>query len=268
MIHVLKAYRFLNLLSIDVAVGAVCCALFLAKILHVHILPYVLLSLALTVWIIYTADHLVDARKIKGKASTDRHAFHQQHHHFLFKALIAASLLDGLLMFFISGQVLAGGIVLATGVGMYLLVQRHIPYLKELVIAVFYTGGVLLPSITVTNIPISQLPWIVITQFFLVALSNLLIFSWFDYEKDVRDNTTSFVTIVGKQKSSVCVWLLTGGVVVLTFFSTLLLASSFLTLITGVLLLIRTQPQWFAENDRFRLIGDGLLMLPVLYLLF
>ncbi len=266
--YLLKAYRYLNLLSIDVALGAVCCALFFAKMLHVHILPYGLFSLAFTVWIIYTADHLLDAQKLKTKASTDRHAFHQQHYNCLLKVLVFVALLNGALLFFIREHLLAGGIVLACGVGMYLLVHRYIHCLKEVVVAVFYTIGVLLPSITVTTMSMSTWPWIVIIQFLLAALSNLLIFSWFDYEKDMQDNTTSFVTIVGKRRSSICTWLLIGSIVVLTPFSTTLPASLFLLFIGMMLLFIRMQSRWFAEKDRFRLVGDALFMLPILHLLF
>jgi hypothetical protein len=267
MTHLLKVYRYLNLLSVDVALGAVCCALFFAKILHVHILPYGLLSLALTVWIIYTADHLLDARKIKTKASTERHAFHQQHYNPLIKTLILALLLNGVLLFFIREQVLAGGIVLASGVGMYLLVHRYMHVLKEAVIAVFYTMGILLPSITVTSVPFTDLPWTVIIQFLLLALSNLLVFSWFDYEKDVRDNTSSFVTNIGKRKTSVCIWLLVLLICVLTSFSTLLPASLLLVTMVVWFACIFSCPGWFAEKDRFRLMGDAVFMLPALYLL-
>ena len=67
-----KAYRLINILSIDVVAGAVCSALFFARLLQVSLLPYGIISLALTVWIIYTADHLLDAKRVEGVATTRR----------------------------------------------------------------------------------------------------------------------------------------------------------------------------------------------------
>ncbi len=80
-----RLYGLLNLLSIDVAIGAVCCALFFGRLLQVDILPYGLITLGLTVWVIYCADHLFDAARLKGRASTRRHQFHQDHFWLLVK---------------------------------------------------------------------------------------------------------------------------------------------------------------------------------------
>ena len=74
-----RLYRILNTLSLDVSIGAVISAMFFAEVLQVKILPYGLATLALTVWIIYTIDHLRDARAIGTKASTARHLFHQHY---------------------------------------------------------------------------------------------------------------------------------------------------------------------------------------------
>jgi len=65
----------------------VICASFFARLLDVAILPQGLISLGLTVWIIYTADHLLDAKKFKNKMRlTERHRFHQRH----FKVITAS----------------------------------------------------------------------------------------------------------------------------------------------------------------------------------
>ena len=61
----LRFYQYINILSLDIAAGAVISAVFFAQIFNVQIKPYGLLALGLTVWIIYTVDHLRDAKKIK-----------------------------------------------------------------------------------------------------------------------------------------------------------------------------------------------------------
>jgi hypothetical protein len=101
---VLRYYRLLNILSIDIAVGAVICALYFSKIFEVEVRPYGLAALALTVWVIYTADHLRDARNILKRASSERHAFHQSHFGILLVLLICAVVADGVIIFLLSSS--------------------------------------------------------------------------------------------------------------------------------------------------------------------
>ena len=106
-------YKALNLLSLDVAVGAMISALFFARILTVSIFPADIVCLGLTVWMIYTVDHLFDARRIKGTASTERHRFHQDHFGVLLPLLALAAAGDLGLAFFIRTSVFQWGIYLA-----------------------------------------------------------------------------------------------------------------------------------------------------------
>lgn len=264
--YFIKAYRYLNILSIDVALGSLCCALFFAKLLRVHILPYGLISLGLTVWIIYTADHLLDASRIVTRASTKRHLFHQKYFNSIRKALVLAISLNSLLLFFIRERVLIGGIVLVIGIGMYLLAQRYFKFLKEFLIAVFYTIGILLPSIMITDFLPQNIPWVVIIQFAIAALINLLLFSWFDYSRDKRDSTTSFATIVGTTTTCRCIVILFTVNVALNTISTFLIASNLIIAMSLILLLLLMGSNYFCKEERFRLIGDAVFFLPILYL--
>src|SRR5882724_140090 len=135
-----QAYRLLNILSIDVTAGAVISASFFACIFDVTVLPYGLISLGLTVWIIYTTDHLIDARKVKQLASTERHRFHQQHFKLLLSLLIIAVAADAVQLIFIRKVVLIEGLVLASIVGVYFALQRYLRFLKEIFGALLYSG--------------------------------------------------------------------------------------------------------------------------------
>src|SRR4051812_9177927 len=73
-----RYYRIFNLLSLDVALGAVISAAFLGRILHVNILPQGFILLGIVVWLIYTADHLLDAWSMREAATSERHRFHQK----------------------------------------------------------------------------------------------------------------------------------------------------------------------------------------------
>lgn len=261
----LKVYRLLNLLSIDVALGAVCSALFFSKVFGVLILPYGLVALALTVWIIYTVDHLLDARKVSRKASTKRHQFHQRNATVLFGLVLVAIGINCVLMYFIRKPVFMGGVFLIASVGLYLLVQQYMKVFKEIVIALLYTLGVALIPMTVTDITIEAWPWVLLVQFFLTALGNLLMFAWFDHEHDLRDQHGSFVTIVGETRSRYVTWIVLLAAINLTAFSEDLVASFIVLISNLVLAMIFRSPVYFRQHDRFRLLGDAVFFIPLLY---
>ena len=258
-------YRIINLLSIDVAVGAVCSALLFAKILDVHILPYGLASLGLSVWIIYTADHLLDAHKIKAPAATARHQFHQRYFRPLLVFLAVGIVVDGLIILFVRKPVLISGIVVASFVAIYLVLHRYLKFMKEFFIALFYTIGVLLPSISVTALRWQEWPWILIVEFFLTALINLILFSWFDYANDRRDETISFVTVVGERAGRIFL----GILFCVVFFLAIVFFhgrdSIIILMMNGMLLTVFWFPKYFEVADRFRLVGDFAFFIPLLY---
>lgn len=224
-----------------------------------------LLSLGLTVWVVYTTDHLLDARKVTGNASTKRHQFHQRHHSILVPCVIAAVVTDALIVFFIRRPVLEGGVVLIAGVAIYLLVQQYTKVLKEIFIAMMYTMGVLLPSVMVTPVLFRTWPWVLLIQFFLLALTNLLLFSWFDHEFDARDKRSSFATIVGPEQTRIIIGVLFVITGLLTFFSDEVKASRCLLVADSLLLCLFLWPGFFRKADRFRLMGDAIFFILLFY---
>jgi hypothetical protein len=260
-------YRTINLLSIDVAAGAVCSSLLFAKILEVHILSYGLASLGLSVWIIYTTDHLLDARKIKTPAATERHRFHQRHFNLLLIFLGVAIIANGLIILFVRKPVLISGIIVASFVAIYLVLHRYLKFMKEFFIALFYTIGVLLPSVSVTPLAWNEWPWILIIQFFFTALINLILFSWFDFAKDLRDETVSFVTVVGERAGRIFLGIIFCIAFILAIGFSSGSSQVVIFIMNAILLIVFIFPQYFAITDRFRLIGDSVFFIPLLYFL-
>src|SRR5687767_11082148 len=153
---IFRFYQYVNILSLDITAGAIISALFFAKIFNVQIKPYGLVALGTTVWIIYTADHLRDAKKIKHKASTQRHRFHQLYFFPLVYFLCAAIFIDAVAIVFIRKQVFEWGLILSALVAFYLIVQQYLRFLKEFFIAALYTCGVLLLSISITSLDVNM----------------------------------------------------------------------------------------------------------------
>lgn len=271
MALIAKAYRLLNLLSIDIAAGAIACALYFAWVLQVHVRPYAIASLGITVWIIYTADHLLDAWKVKGRASTDRHRFHQDHFRILSAFVFAAIVADCVLIFFIKRAVFFAGIYIIALVALYLLFHNKLRFLKEVFVALLYCVGVLLPSLTVTEITVSIQHYMLFAVFFLLALINLLLFSLFDRRDDEKDHRQSFVTLAGEYNTQVVINVLIALNAVLLGYlftqSNAILIVIIPALMSVLLTLIMIFRKWFAIESRYRLLGDAVFLLPLISLL-
>ncbi|NBP70081.1 MAG: hypothetical protein EBU52_15195, partial [Cytophagia bacterium] len=262
----IKIYRLLNILSIDVMLGSVCSALMFAKMLQVTLLPYGVVALALSVWIIYTVDHLIDAKDVSGSASTIRHRFHQQHFKIMLMVVLLAIAAVVVLLFFIRVQVLYGGLLLMGAVVLYLLLHRYLKIPKEILISILYTCGVLLPSFMVTRLSFQVLPHANIILFMLSALTNLLVFSWYDYEKDSQDGFKSIAVSIGKSKTQRMIWLIFFVSAGLCWWAKDGAAAFLVFLIMVVQVILLSFPNTFVRAERYRILGDAAFMLPLLYL--
>jgi 4-hydroxybenzoate polyprenyltransferase len=260
-------YRKLNLLSIDVALGAMCGSLFFAKLLDGNVPIVGIVCLGITVWIIYTVDHLMDARRIGPTASMERHRFHHKHYQLLLKLVILMVMINGVLTFFALENVWVGGIFLLIGVASYLLINRYIHLLKELLISILYTMGVLMPILMTKRFSLQEVPWIIVSQFGLVAFMNLLIFSWVDYEHDKKDGTVSFATKAGERLTKGVIGSVLFCVLTLFIFSPQVTASGLMVLMAILQFAIFWKKNRFLSLNRYRLIGEAIFMLPLLYYL-
>jgi 4-hydroxybenzoate polyprenyltransferase len=271
MSTLVRVYRLLNLLSLDVVAGAVVSALFFARVFQVEVRPVGLIALGLTVWIIYTADHLRDVSKIAGKASTERHRFHQVHYKKLMSLTIITLGLNVVVILFLKPQVLEWGVALSLVVFAYMIAQGSLKFLKEIFIAVLYTCGVLLLSVPVTNVKLNTVHYMLIVQFGVTALANLIMFSWFDREFDQQDKRHSFVTKTGEQATRLVIWFLLVLQLIMTLIQwidgTLLLPSLIVGCMGICLLLIFIYRAQLEKNDYYRVLGDAVFFLPATYLL-
>ena len=180
----MRLYRFLNLISIDVAAGAMVCSAFFARIFQIQLLPDSLAALGISVWVIYSVDHLLDAHKLKKDASTKRHLFHQQHFRAVSMVVIAAVVIDFILIQDIRKPIIIWGTVLISVILLYLLFQRLLGPLKELIGALLYSFGVLLPALSLHTTTASSSLILLMVAFILTALINLVLLAWFDLEHD------------------------------------------------------------------------------------
>ena len=266
----LDAYRFVNLLSIDVAVGAAVGAAFFARILGVRLYTQAYVVLILTVWIIYTSDHLLDARRLHQPASTDRHLLHQRYFRILATLVATAVLIVVVLVLFIRTQLMIPGLIMACLCGVYLILNRWLKYGKELMATILYSGGVMLPALAL-NSQLTPEQWMLAIQFVLIVLINMLLFARMDYRTDLLDRHQSFVTAAGIQTTSRVIGGLFAGfgvLAVLAFSGDYVSERLVLVSMALMLLAIFLFPRFFILEERYRLVGDAVFLLPAILLVF
>ena len=265
-----RVYHYINILSLDVAAGAVVGALFFSEIFGVAISSYTLAVLAITVWIIYTVDHLRDAMVIPTPASTPRHSFHQTNFRILNICVLTLLFIDAIIIYsFVSVEVILYGSCLGLLVLSYLVFQRRCKFLKEFFVACLYTGGIVLPSVALHGWDIAPLTFILTAQFCITALVNLLLFSLIDFEQDREHAQSSFVTRFGRQSTRIAIWTLTSINIctsVFVFMSEPRHATIFI-LMNIVLLAILVFEKYAKANTYYRIIGDAIFFIPLLFML-
>jgi 4-hydroxybenzoate polyprenyltransferase len=264
-----KIYQLINILSLDVVAGAVICSMFFARVLATEICPAALITLALTVWIIYTIDHLRDAMLIPAPAETDRHRFHQEYFRTILVALVMAMITDFVVVWFVPSTIMRFGIILGVIVLVYLILQRYLKFLKEFFVACLYTMGVLLPSIATLPGHLHPFHFVLVAKFFITALMNLLLFSLFDHTQDRKQQQHSFVTWFGASSTR-------AGILFLGLFNILsgIWLWSFDWRVTvifismnSMLLAILVLQRHFMSNNYYRMFGDAIFFIPLFYLL-
>ena len=277
-----RAYAGLRLLSVDVALAALGGGVMATRVLAARPRPAFYAVLPASVWAVYTLDHLLDARRMGDAAATPRHRFHGRHAGVLWAALAVVAVACGVV-----GVAELSWPGVAFGVGMVGLVVAHeaivklagsraSPLLvKELGVAAIFTAGTWgLPAIVRAwhggGGPVPWRPVVMVTQYLLLAAVNLVEFSVFDARRDAAAGQTSFVRGVGRPAACrVAAGLLAaavglGGPVLLGGGRTHVAAEAILLAMAGGLGAILWRPRAFARRERYRTVGDGVFLLPLL----
>ncbi|MCB9235774.1 MAG: hypothetical protein H6581_29270 [Bacteroidia bacterium] len=275
-------YKLISILSLDVAAGSLAGGVLVTRLLKVEMPTAWYILLPLCVWLIYTLDHLLDSRRLGAKAHTARHLFH--HLHFrkigLFWSVLAAGgfaaaliclPLEGIYF----GLVMGLGVILHLGL-VSLVGGKTSPLLvKEGGVALIYTFGIWGMPFVLHMEAVETSHLLMMAQFGLLALVNLLEFSLFERETDELDGQSSLVRAIGARKTSVLLGfllmlnlVLAIGVFIVDFSQPTILYQGILLLMALLLGLILFRKNYFAHSDRYRAWGDAVFLLPALSLLF
>ena len=268
---ILHIYITLNILSIDVAIGAMCSALFLGHVLDIDRSNISVVVLGIASWSVYTADHLLDVnRLIKNGVgcNTPRHAFHQKHFKLLKLIWLLISISIVPLLFMIPKQVFFWGVVLSVMIIIYLLWNSVLSFGKEFIITLGYFGGVLLPLDITMDVMLDNS--YVLICFLIIVFLNVIVFSSFDAISDKLENRNSFFRMIGAKKANYLYMALFGLQIGLTFLkaSTAQLPVMMVLLVmTTIIIGISFFRNSIGELNS-RLIGEAIFLFPGFYWIF
>lgn len=272
--------EFVNSFSVWVIVGSAINYMFFCELFQVPIQVSVVLCLSLSVWIIYTLDHIVDGFKLKANSLSLRHQIHYHYSKPLLFLIVAAALLVlVLVIWFLEARVKLFGISIAAVLLLYFAFnrwllksnKRNLP-IKELGIAVVVSlclaGLAVFQSGRDINLDVYSL----ILPFFLINWGNLLLFSYYDYEPDMQANFSSIGNYLSAKslRNLDLMLLLANAVLILLAFwmgGHTLKVYGLLMLMNAQLILILLFPKHFSKNESFRFWGDIIYIYPLLYFL-
>ncbi|MEM9894867.1 MAG: hypothetical protein AAF789_00740 [Bacteroidota bacterium] len=254
-----KFYRLLQILSLDVAFGAIALLRFYSHRFDFEISWQLCFAQGAAIWIVYTLDHLKDANADLASRRV-RFVFHQ-----LYKKSIRITLLvvlAGLLVVILrlDTRLVVGGVVIAVVSLLFLLFQKQLAKygIKELVVALTYSTGMLL-------IPFVQGNESAVLDFiflFLISYCNLLLFSFFEHKEDLMDGFMSFSTQFGKRRTTNFIMILL-SVAFSLYFALLVHPYYIICILIYCTFLVFTH--FYKVQRCYRWVGDGVFLLPFLW---
>ncbi|MCF8303051.1 MAG: hypothetical protein K9I94_07230 [Bacteroidales bacterium] len=271
-----------HILSLDIALGTLGGGALAKTVTQVSLPLTYWIILPLTVWAIYTTDHLIDGLKVKENAKTLRHYFHYIHAKKLAVAgALSATIAISLAIAYFNILLIYFGLGLGMVVLLYFVVikisenKQYWLFQKEFTIAFAYTAGIWGAPVIIAHFNLNLIEWLMIGVFFLIALSNLLLFSWFEYDVDKNSNFKSFVRMIGKQNTTVILRYVFLTVLIVELTLTVKLFNDagntapaiILLMMTVVLSTLFLAPKFFVKKHKYRFAGDCIFILPIMLLI-
>ncbi len=241
-----------HLLSLDVAIGAVCCATFFGQKNGIT-----LLVLGISTWLLYLTDRLLDVWQ-QPALSTQRHQFHGQNTRKIIVLIGILVTFDIFLLFFLPKEILKIGFLIGLSVLIYGLLifyfKINFIVLKEISVAIIYTVAVSIGR------PVN----LELIGFGLVVFQSLLVFSKYEIlENPTAQNIVSkfgFYTYFSVQITVV-------SLIGLLFIFRIDAATMILLIMAILNFSLEIHHRYLLKNERYRLLGELFFWLPILMIL-
>jgi len=271
-------YKYFQAYSLDVVLGGVIGALFVARYMGVQLDFFLVAELILTIWLIYTFDHLIDSGSGFYDVITFRHKLHKKYSVTIWGVWGFALVVAFSLLFKIPKVSLWMGMVLVFFVVLYFISLKLLEdgkiYHKEITAAVVYATGIFLAPVSLYHGVWSLDIWVLFLEFVLLAFVNLLIFSLYEREEDQISGFHSLVKAIGESKARtfsqvILVGLLAGSMIFALFNrvqNSIFVSQLIIFAMSMMLILILVLPKFFERKDRYRTTGDLVFFTPAIFL--
>jgi len=277
----MKIYRYLHFLSIDIVLGALASSCFAAKLFGSNPGTIWWITLALTVWLLYTGDHMLDAWKHRKKIERDLHYFMMKNRKTLVWSMGVVTVVNMLLIFNLLDQELMKYALFLAGLVLLFYAMRHV-FRKnrilnvpgEFFVMILYMAGTWLGPAVALEGDFEAGHGMIALIFVGVLLMNLGVISLYDIKLDSRMGIASLANLLGIKRTRNLL-LGTGIAIYLVSLLQFLVFemdrnSQYALILTGmctILLLVLYYPSRFRKNDYFRLAADAVLFMGFLALL-
>ncbi len=277
----MRMYKTFHYLSLDIVLGALASSCLAARLFNASPGWAWWMTLALTVWLLYMGDHILDAWKHRKKSKRDLHKYIFRNRRILLYFMGIFGVVNLMLIFNFLDEVLLKFAIMLAGLVLLFYAMRHL-FRKnkvffipgEIFVLLLYMAGTWLGPYIFRSGELQTSDALVAIMFAGILLMNLGVISLYDINLDSRLGISSLAHTLG-QKSTKNL-LVTSGIAIY-----LLMALQFMVfgvdlyfqvalILTGmatILLLVLFLPAFFRRNDYYRWTADAVLFMGFLSLL-
>jgi len=277
----MKIYRYLHYLSLDIVIGALATSCFAARLFGSDPGWIWWITLALTVWLLYTGDHMLDALKHKKKVEREMHYFLLKNRKMVIYSLGVVAVADAMLIINLLDKELFKYALILAGLVLLFYAMRHI-FRKnrllsipgEVFVLLLYLAGTWLGPAVAMEAGFEAGHGMIALIFMGILLMNLGVISLYDMRLDSRMGIASLANLLGMTRSKSLLLVTAIAIYLISILQFMIFEmdrySQYALIISGmctILLLIVYYPSRFRKNDYFRLAADAVLFMGFLSLL-
>jgi len=277
----MKIYRRFNFLSLDIVAGALGSSCLATRLLDAAPGWPWWVSLALTVWLLYMGDHVLDAWRHRKKSERELHHFIFRNRRILLYAMGVVAIVDLLLIFnfmdraFLKYAFTLAGLVLLFYAMRHLFRKNRVFFLPGEVFVLFlYMAGTWLGPIVTRSHAFGPPDVLISIIFAAVLLLNLGVISLYDIQLDTRLGIASMAHTLGRRTTKRLLAVTGASVYILSLLQFLVFGvdryTQFALILSGmatILLLVLYLPSYFRNHDYYRWTADAVLWMGFLTLL-
>lgn len=263
----------------DIVVGAIASAVFSSSVMEINLPRSYYTVLGLVVWLIYTADHLMDGAKTRGNSPSETHNFfHSYKIPVILVFILVLVFTFRLVLYRLDLSIIEFGIAPGFAVLIYLLLNRYYEkeskwfFIKELWISIIYSMAIWGGPLIYAGDIINPVQLVFILSFGLIILGNVLIYSIFERDLDAEEGNRSIVRDFGLKFSTnlAITSLVVSALLALVAFFFLggwIMHVLPILLISTTLLAIVIFPKIFTRKKMYGKVADLILLLFLLTLI-